>query len=286
LDAYVKFIEDDFLGGQRLDPNTDGRPDPRPSVRERASVLGDLSTEFDFTQAPRAPMLLPVHPTTTLAAIVPFPPITPSAAPGSGRATVQWARPLSDGGATITGYRITPSVDGTLLNGQTFNSTATSETVSALTNGRSYTFKIAAINAKGVGLPSISSTAIIVGAPLAPPSSAASPANGAARVTWTKPADNGTALTQYQVTPFLNGVEAQPPQFFGPDSTAQTVTGLGNGQTYTFTIAAENGWGYGPPNHETAPITVGAPGKPTAVTASAGQKSAVVHWTAPSANNG
>ena len=36
FDAYVKFIEDDFLDGQRLDPKTDGRPDPRPDVRERA----------------------------------------------------------------------------------------------------------------------------------------------------------------------------------------------------------------------------------------------------------
>ena len=34
FDAYVKFIEDRFLGGQRLDPATDGRPDPRPTVRE------------------------------------------------------------------------------------------------------------------------------------------------------------------------------------------------------------------------------------------------------------
>ena len=34
FDAYLKFIEDRFLVGQRLDPPTDGRPDPRPSVRE------------------------------------------------------------------------------------------------------------------------------------------------------------------------------------------------------------------------------------------------------------
>ena len=34
FDAYAKFIEDDFLDGQRLDPKTDGRPDPRPDVRE------------------------------------------------------------------------------------------------------------------------------------------------------------------------------------------------------------------------------------------------------------
>jgi phospholipase C len=26
FDAYLKFIEDDFLGGQRLDPRTDGDP--------------------------------------------------------------------------------------------------------------------------------------------------------------------------------------------------------------------------------------------------------------------
>ena len=29
-DAYLKFIEDDFLGGARLNPATDGRPDSRP----------------------------------------------------------------------------------------------------------------------------------------------------------------------------------------------------------------------------------------------------------------
>ena len=51
-DAYVKFIEEDFLGGQRLDPKTDGRADPRPDVRESATVLGDLQADFDFTQRP------------------------------------------------------------------------------------------------------------------------------------------------------------------------------------------------------------------------------------------
>jgi phospholipase C len=61
-DAYVKFIEDDFLGGQRIDPNTDGRPDPRPDVRENAAILGDLRNDFDFNQLPRKPLILPIHP--------------------------------------------------------------------------------------------------------------------------------------------------------------------------------------------------------------------------------
>ncbi len=59
FDAYVKFIEDDFLGGARIDPKTDGRPDPRPDVRENATQLGDLRADFDFTQTPRPPILLP-----------------------------------------------------------------------------------------------------------------------------------------------------------------------------------------------------------------------------------
>jgi phospholipase C len=61
-DAYLKFIEDVFLGGQRLDPKTDGRPDSRPVVRERVAILGDLRNEFDFSRKPRKPLILPLHP--------------------------------------------------------------------------------------------------------------------------------------------------------------------------------------------------------------------------------
>ncbi len=63
-DAYLKFIEDDFLGGARLDPKTDGRPDPRPDVRENAPILGNLAQDFNFSQPPRAPVLLPTNPRT------------------------------------------------------------------------------------------------------------------------------------------------------------------------------------------------------------------------------
>ncbi len=63
FDAYLKFIEDDFLGGQRLDPKTDSRPDPRPDVRENASQLGNLLADFDFSQAPRSPLVLSTQPT-------------------------------------------------------------------------------------------------------------------------------------------------------------------------------------------------------------------------------
>ena len=62
FDAYLKFIEDDFLNSQRIDPRTDGRPDPRPDVREDASILGNLLADFNFNQPPRPPMILPINP--------------------------------------------------------------------------------------------------------------------------------------------------------------------------------------------------------------------------------
>lgn len=74
-DAYLKFIEDVFLHGQRLDPRTDGRPDSRPNVREDNPKLGNLMQDFDFSQRPRAPLVLPVDPKTTL---VENPPCSPS----------------------------------------------------------------------------------------------------------------------------------------------------------------------------------------------------------------
>ena len=61
-DAYLKFIEDDFLHGERINPRTDGRPDPRPDVRENAKILGNLLADFDFDQKPRPPLILPFHP--------------------------------------------------------------------------------------------------------------------------------------------------------------------------------------------------------------------------------
>lgn len=59
FDAYLKFIEDIFLDGQRIDPLDIDRPDPRPTVREKLTLLGNLLVEFNFNQPPRKPLILP-----------------------------------------------------------------------------------------------------------------------------------------------------------------------------------------------------------------------------------
>jgi len=62
FDAYLKLIEDIFLNGQRINPQTDGRPDPRPTVREDASQLGNLLADFNFSQQPLQPLILSTNP--------------------------------------------------------------------------------------------------------------------------------------------------------------------------------------------------------------------------------
>ena len=71
-DAFLKFIEDDFLNGARLNPATDGRPDPRPDVRENAPILGNLANDFNFSQPPRQPLLLPTNPPSDSPSIPPY----------------------------------------------------------------------------------------------------------------------------------------------------------------------------------------------------------------------
>ncbi len=93
-DAYLKFIEDDFLEGARLNPLTDGRADARPDVREEAPGLGNLLSDFNFKQQPRAPLLLSSEPE----------PGPASAPPGGSQApaleTAQ-ASPVSQTSATL-----------------------------------------------------------------------------------------------------------------------------------------------------------------------------------------
>ena len=205
-----------------------------------------------------------------------------------GKAQVQWTSPTSNGGSSITGYVVTPYIGGTAQPQRVFTSPQTFEVITGLTTGTKYTFKVAAINANGTGLPSLPDTPITVGPPAvasAPLLPSAVPGNGQVTLTWTAPTSNGSAnITGYIVTPYLAGV-AQPIRVFNANTT-QTVTGLTNTKSYTFKIAAGNAAGTSPQSVASSPVTVGAPTAPTALTATGGVGQAVLHWTAPTSNNG
>jgi len=87
---------------------------------------------------------------TTLPTTPPAPTIL-NAAAANQSATISWLTPAGDGGSPITGYVVTPYIVFDAQPSVTFSSTATTQTVTGLTNGTTYRFKVSAINAVGVG---------------------------------------------------------------------------------------------------------------------------------------
>jgi hypothetical protein len=106
--------------------------------------------------------------------------------------------------------------------------------------------------------------------------------NQAVDVTWTAPSNPGSSpITGYTVTSAPDGKTCTT-----TGALACTVGTLTNGTPYTFTVTATNSAGTGPASAASAPVTPnpGPPLAPTGVTATRGDTSALVSWTAPDAN--
>jgi len=215
---------------------------------------------------------------TVTPSTVPDAPIALTAVPGDGQVALSWTAPTYDGSNAITGYAII--VDGSTkpINTPT---TATTFTVTGLTNGTSYTFQVAAINANGSGGGSDPATATPSTVPGAPTSLTATAGNGQVALSWTAPSDNGgSAITGYTVT--INGT---PTPIVGT-ATTYTVTGLTNGTTYTFVVAATNTNGTGANSNSVSATPGTVPDAPTGLTATAGNGQVVLSWTAPASDGG
>jgi large repetitive protein len=185
-------------------------------------------------------------------------PAAPTATAGITSASVTWTAPAANG-SPITGYVVTPYLNGTAQTAQAFSSTATTQTLTGLTAGGSYTFTVAAVNAVGTGSASPQSNAVVpYTLPGAPTITAVGAADSAASLSWSAPASNGgSAITGYVVTPYIAGV-AQAPQTFSSTATTHTVAGLTPGTSYTFTVAAVNAAGTGPASARSSAVTVNA----------------------------
>jgi len=85
----------------------------------------------------------------------------------------------------------------------------------------------------------------LISAPGAPSNVSATAGDATATVTWSAPTyDGGSAVTSYKVTPYI-GTTAQTPQTVTAPTTAAVFSGLTNGTTYWFTVAATNSVGTG-----------------------------------------
>jgi hypothetical protein len=179
-----------------------------------------------------------------------------SAVAGYQSAQISWSAPASGGQATI--YTITPYVGSTPQTPTTVNGTppSTTVTVSGLQQNTTYTFKVQAANPNGAGPASAASSPVIVtgqAPPFPPTGVSAIPANRQAQISWTAPSNNnGSAITAYTITPYVNGTPQATTTVNNGSATSGTVTGLTNNIAYTFTVAATNSLGTGV---ESAPST-------------------------------
>ena len=204
---------------------------------------------------------------------VPDAPTGVSATGGHASATVSWTAP-SDEGSPITGYTASDGV------GQTCSTSGTSCTVAGLTNGHSYTFTVTATNADGTGAASAASTSVTPSTvPDAPTGVSAAPGNRSATVSWTAPSAEGSPITGYSVSDGVGDTCSTP----DGSTTSCTVSGLTNGESYSFTVTATNADGTGAASAASTGVTPSTvPDAPTGVSATAGNASATVSWTAPS----
>jgi PKD repeat protein len=200
----------------------------------------------------------------------PTPPSAPSgvaATAGDERATVTWTAP-TDGGSPITSYTITPYIGAEAQPTRRVDGSPprTGTTITGLVNGTTYTFTVTANNALGAGPASQRSNAVTPTSPSPAPTVPSAPtrvtasaakASTAVTVSWAAPADGGSTITSYTITPYV-GAEAQPPTVVegSPPATAATIEGLAERTTYTFTVTATNAIGGGPASEHSDAATV------------------------------
>jgi hypothetical protein len=239
-----------------------------------AAITGGGTGEFSAESAavtPRRPLTAP----TSVVAVR-----------GIGSATVSWRAPSSNGGAAITGYDIQYSSDGGLnwSDAPRAAANATRAVVNSLSNTTAYVFQVAAVNAFGRG--SFSNAVALTG-PASAPTLNGSARNGSVQLSWTTPSDlGGRTLTGYRIEYRLAGATTWKPLSVGL-VTSRLVTGLTNGQSYVFRIAAVTGFGTGLFSSQTESVKpIGPAAAPSGLRATAGDGRVTLGWTVPTITGG
>jgi hypothetical protein len=183
-----------------------------------------------------------------------------SASAGDGSANLTWTAP-ANGGSTITSYTITPYIGSTAQPATKLSGSPppTGVTIGGLSSTSSYTFTVQATNAVGSGPVSEPSNAVTPTAPTAPAAPTeviATAGENSATVTWSAPANGGSTITKYTITPYV-GATAQPATTVtgSPPATSATIAGLTDGTAYTFTVTATNAVGNGPASSPSSAVT-------------------------------
>jgi titin len=214
------------------------------------------------------------------------PPTITTAAAGSQQVALAWTVPANNG-SPIVRYVVDFSSDGGGSWTRREGNASPSAIIAGLANGTSYVFRVAAVNAEGVGAFSTQTGQVI---PLGAPSGLfATASNRSAWLIWTA-ADAGenSAVTAYRIEMSTDGGSSwtQAATTTGNANSAR-ISGLVNGMGYTFRVAAVANQSPGPfsslSNEVFPAVSVGAP---TRVTATLSNGTVSLRWTAPRVQRG
>jgi fibronectin type 3 domain-containing protein len=257
-----------------------GSPPTTSAILTSAQMAGVASSGTDGS------------PTTSTSPTAPSTPLNLVASAGNAQVTGSWSVPASDGGSPITGYDV---YRGTSSAGESAtpiatNVSSTSFTDTGLTNGTTYYYTVAAINAVGESPQSAEASATPQAvAPSAPTGLMASGGNGQVALSWAVPAsDGGSPITGYNVYRGTSpGGESTTAVATNVLSSSFTDTGVTNGATYYYTVAAVNAVGLSLQSAEASatPQAV-APSAPQALTVTGGNDVATLSWSPPASDGG
>ena len=230
---------------------------------------------------------------------LPGAPTGASAVAGNASALVSWTAPAPNGDP-VTSYKVSSLPGGKTC---TAHAPTTSCTVTGLPNGRSFTFTVTATNLIGTGAPSAATAPVTPAAPTVPgaPSGVtatldtSNPNNYAwYTIGFTQGASNGSTITNNNVTvtdltnshvlgpiTFAAGSPIEVPYANTADGTSTGAVVASPGDTLQFAVTATNAVGTSAPSTVTTVLPDWTPLAPTGVSATAGDTTAAVSWTAP-----
>jgi titin len=200
-----------------------------------------------------------------------------------------WTVPADDGGAPITGYEVYRGTTATTLALHATLGDVLTYSDTAATQGVTYWYQVAAANSEGVGPRSNKVSAVV---PIPPPEPASAPTltatagNGSVTLAWTVPTDDGgSTITGYRIYRRIGTGSATVLTTVGPVLT-YTNTGLTNGTTYHYQVAAVNGAGAGTPSNEASASPATVPTAPRNLAAGNVRFFVRLTWAAPASDGG
>ncbi len=250
----------------------------------RVSAINAIGTSSASTAANATTNNVPGAPTALSATVI-----------SSTQIDLSWTAPASNGGSSITGYKIereSPTGGGFSTLVADTGTTGTTYSNTSLTTGTEYNYRVSAINALGTSSASTASSATTMSVPGAPTGLSATKQTNAAAIdlSWSAPASSGgSAITGYKIereSPVSGGFSTLVADT-GSTGTTYSDTGLSLNTQYNYRVSAINAIGTSSASGTANATTNNVPGAPTSLSALAINSSRIdLSWTTPASNGG